>query len=229
MSPHEKGGQLRRKNQSTDQWWMGNVRSVDVGQRLRLVPYWESARTRSDRTELIIDPGPAFGAGDHPTTIMAVTLLETAIGLLQEEIACPSLLDVGTGTGVLAIAGKALGAGLTVAFDPDPTAVFSARRNFQLNGFWGNRNKETEGIRVFLGGLEAVKMVFDITAANLVAPVLVRLSQQLTDRVGRLLVLSGIADLMADKVVTSYQSTGLSIVTILQKGGWNSVLFRRGD
>jgi len=203
---------------------MGNVRAVDVGQRLRLVPYWEIGRTRSDRTELIIDPGPAFGAGDHPTTIMAVELLETAIGILRKEIDSPSLLDVGTGTGVLAIAGKALGTGPTIAFDPDPVAVFSARRNFQLNGLWGAVDEDDDPIRAFVGGIEAVNGAFDIVAANLVAPVLLRLLEQLADRVGQLLVLSGIADPMAEKVITAYESAGLNAIIRLQKNGWNSVL-----
>lgn len=222
------GTLLKRKSRSTDKWWTGKVRPVDLGRHLRLVPYWERGGAgTSGRIELVIDPGPAFGAGDHPTTIMAVELLETAIGILKNQIDSPSLLDVGTGTGVLAIAGKALGTGPTVAFDPDPMAVFSARRNFQLNGLWGAANEEDHRVQVFVGGIEAIKGAFDIVAANLVAPVLLRLPEQLTDRVGLFLVLSGIADPMADKVITAYESEGLNAITRVEKDGWNSALFCR--
>ena len=206
---------------------MGKVRAVDVGQRLRLVPYWERRAAPSDRIDLIIDPGPAFGAGDHPTTIMALELLEAATNLFATKIDCPSLLDVGTGTGVLAIAGKALGSGFTVAFDPDPTAVFSARRNCQLNGLWGAAVELNNGIRLLVGGIESIKGTFDIVAANLIAPLLLKLSGQITDRVGRLLVLSGIADPMANRVTAAFQSAGLNIVERLHKDGWNSALFSR--
>jgi ribosomal protein L11 methyltransferase len=206
---------------------MGRVRAVDVGQRLRLVPYWERNAASSERIDLIIDPGPAFGAGDHPTTIMALELLEAATSLLGAEIDSPSLLDVGTGTGVLAIAGKALGAGLTVAFDPDPAAVFSAKRNCQLNGLWGAAVEPNNDIRLFVGGIEPIKGTFDIVAVNLVAPLLMNLSEQLTNRVGRFLVLSGIADPMADKVVTAYQSTELNVMKRIQRDGWNSALLSR--
>jgi ribosomal protein L11 methyltransferase len=206
---------------------MGKVRAVDVGQRLRLVPYWERRAAPSDRIDLIIDPGPAFGAGDHPTTIMALELLEAATNLFATKIDCPSLLDVGTGTGVLAIAGKALGSGFTVAFDPDPTAVFSARHNCQLNGLWGAAVELNNGIRLLVGGIESIKGTFDIVAANLIAPLLLKLSGQITDRVGRLLVLSGIADPMANRVTAAFQSAGLNIVERLHKDGWNSALFSR--
>lgn len=227
MGLDETGTLLKRKNRNTDKWWMGKVRAVEAGQQLRLVPYWDRRADSSERIDLIIDPGPAFGAGDHPTTIMALELLEAATSLLSGQIDSPSLLDVGTGTGVLAIAGKALGAGLTVAFDPDPAAVFSARRNFGLNRFWRNDDEGSDGIKVFVGGIDAIKGTFDILAANLVAPLLLNLSEQLTNCVGRLVVLSGIADPMADKVVAAFQSTGLNIIKRLHKEGWNSVLLSR--
>jgi len=218
---------LKVGNRSNEKWWMGKVRAVDIGRRLRLVPYWERGFARSDRIELIIDPGPAFGAGDHPTTIMALELLEAAIDLLGKQIHSTSFLDVGTGTGVLAIGAKALGSGLTVAFDPDPAAIFSARRNFQLNGFCRATGEPNDDIQSFVGGIESIKGAFDIVAANLVAPLLLNLSGHLTECVRRLLVLSGIADPMSDKVVTAYQSTGMDVIRRLQRDGWNSMLLGR--
>ncbi len=104
---------------------------MDVGDSLRLVPYWERRAHESERIQIIIDPGPAFGGGDHPTTLMALELLEAAARSFDH---CkPSMLDVGTGTGVLAIAAEALGSGFTVGLDIDAAAIFTAKRNVGLN------------------------------------------------------------------------------------------------
>ncbi|HMK37197.1 MAG TPA: 50S ribosomal protein L11 methyltransferase [Desulfomonilaceae bacterium] len=122
---------MKKRSSNTHNWWMGKVRSVDAGKKLRLVPYWERGLSPSDRIHIIIDPGPAFGVGDHPTTLMALELLEHAVAETNRPE--PTMLDVGTGTGVLAIAAKALGTGLTVGLDTDPAAVFTAKRNVGLN------------------------------------------------------------------------------------------------
>ena len=109
------------------------MRSLDVGENLRLVPYWEREIDRSPRIKVVIDSGAAFGAGDHPTTLMALELIEMAVSRVLEEDSPRNMLDVGTGTGVLAIAGRLLGTGFTLGLDVDPAAIFAARRNLQLN------------------------------------------------------------------------------------------------
>lgn len=179
------------------------------------------------RKELIIDPGPSFGAGDHPTTVMALELLEEAMESLRSEVPSPSLLDVGTGTGVLAIAGKALGSGFTAAFDPDPAAVFTARRNFCLNGLWNPDCGADDAPYLFVGGIEAVGGRFDLVLVNLVAPVLLRLIEPLTQRVKHGLVLAGIADPMAEKTLAAYRTAGLTMVKRVSRDGWNAALFVR--
>jgi ribosomal protein L11 methyltransferase len=206
------------------------VRSVDVGARLRLVPYWERGAAKSDRIELIIDPGASFGAGEHPTTIMALELLELAIGKAKDARPCPDMLDVGTGTGVLAIAAKALGTGFTAGLDVDPAAVFIARRNVELNRdpnlVLGQGNSSVE---LMVGGAECVKGVFDIVAANLAAPTLLNLRDNLVTATGSFLVLSGIADAMVEEVVRSYQSAGLFPVMRKRRDEWNAVWWQKRD
>ena len=218
---------MRRKHQNAGVGWASGVSAVDVGRLLRIVPYWLQRTPRGERKELVIDPGPSFGAGNHPTTVMALELLEEALESLRCEAPSPSLLDVGTGTGVQAIAGKALGAGFTVAFDPDGAAVFSARRNFGLNGLWKRGSKEDDGPCVFIGGIEAVGGRFDLVMANLVAPVLLRVVGPLTQRVKHRLILAGIADPMAEKTISAYCAEGLSMVKQLSREGWNAGLFVR--
>lgn len=201
---------------------MGQVRSVDVGGKLRLVPFWERGLTKSDRIELIIDPGPSFGAGDHPTTIMALELLEEAVKSKVEAGYSPTMLDVGTGTGVLAIAGKTLGTGFTVGLDIDSAAVYTARRNLVLNGLYPS-GESGETVALLVGGAECVTGRFHIVAVNLVAPVLLRLCKDLIARVGETLILSGIADPLASKVIDAYGAGVLTVVAHKKRDGWNAV------
>ncbi len=203
------------------------MRSVDVGSRLRLVPYWERGITKSDRIELIIDPGPSFGAGDHPTTVMALELLEVAIGKAEEVAPSPTMMDVGTGTGVLAIAGKTLGAGFTVGLDVDPAAVFIARRNLALNmGCNPGPAEESPSIQMVVGGSESIRGVFDIVAANLAAPTLLKLRDSLVAAAGSFLILSGIADAMAEEVFRSYSSAGCFTIMRRRREEWNAALLQ---
>jgi len=193
-----------------------------VGEKLRIVPYWESGLASSDRLDIIIDPGPAFGAGNHPATLMALQLIEVALNRLSGEVQFPSMLDLGTGTGILVIAAKRLGAGFTVGVDIDAAAIYSARRNLQLNGL-----KSENSVELLIGGAESVRGTFKIVTANLVAPLLLQLSKNLGNLVEKFLVVSGVADAMAPKVLESFSSQGLTPVISKNDRSWNAALFSR--
>ncbi|MEJ2716485.1 MAG: 50S ribosomal protein L11 methyltransferase [Deltaproteobacteria bacterium] len=220
---------MKKRKRARNEGWTGRVRSVDVGERLRLVPYWEQSLAASDRINVIIDPGPSFGSGDHPSTLMALELLERAVKKLSGRIPSPSLVDAGTGTGVLSIAGKALGCGFTVGFDIDAAAVYAARRNLGLNGMARDGRAPHHSVDLLVGGANSIKGSFDIVAANLAAPTLIRLSRSLSELVGTFLILSGIAKVMEDAVVTAYQAAHLNLVAQEEKDGWSAALFRRGE
>jgi len=202
---------------------------VDVGERLRIVPLWERGRTGPERINLVIDPGPSFGAGDHPTTIMALELVEEAMALLKREFIAPSMLDAGTGTGVLAIAAKALGSGLTVGFDIDGAAICVARRNAELNASLFHESKSGESVDFFVGDASAIRSSFDVVAANLAAPVLVRSAGLLAKLAGKYLVLSGIAEEMEAAVRSAYVSLEMVLVRKIHQGRWYAGLLRKGD
>ncbi|MEW6531624.1 MAG: 50S ribosomal protein L11 methyltransferase [Thermodesulfobacteriota bacterium] len=204
---------------------MGNVRSVEVGEGLRLVPYWERAFAGDDRINIVIDPGPSFGAGDHPSTVMALELLELAIAAFAKQGDGPTVLDVGTGTGVLAIAARLLGGSFTAGFDTDAAAVCTARRNFRLNHI--AHNDKQGGAELFVGNTEAVAVSFDIVLANLAAPTLIRLSPDLFRLTGRFLILSGIAEAMKEAVRETYASHGLELVRSMGRQEWNAGLWMR--
>jgi ribosomal protein L11 methyltransferase len=198
-----------------------------VGERLRLVPYWEAFAADDDRINIIIDPGPAFGSGDHPSTVMALEFLERAMEERGPGATRPSVLDAGAGTGVLAIAAAALGAGDVTGFDIDSSAVFTARRNLELNGPTFRRMVCDGEIPFFVGTARAVRGVFDIVTANLAAPTLIRLFGDLTELTGRHLILSGIADAMEAEVRETYLSGNLNLVRQMKKEGWNAFLLEK--
>ena len=193
-----------------------------MGEKLRIVPYWEIGLAASDRLDVIVDPGPAFGAGNHPATVMALQLVEVALDKSSAEARFPSMLDVGTGTGILAIAGKRLGSGFTVGVDVDSAAIYTARRNLSLNGLTSE-----DSVELIIGGAESITGAFNIVSANLVAPVLLKLRKELVDLVERFLVISGIADAMAPEVLESYGSEGLDLLARMDHEGWNAALFAK--
>ncbi len=213
---------MTKRNREKHHGWTGGIRSIEVGEKLRIVPYWESGLASSDRLDIIIDPGPAFGAGNHPATVMALQLIEVALNHLSAEAQFPSMLDLGTGTGILVIAAKRLGAGFTVGVDIDAAAIYSARRNLQLNGL-----KSENSVELLIGGAESVRGTFKIVTANLVAPLLLQLSKNLGNLVEKFLVVSGVADAMAPKVLESYSSQGFTPVINKNDQSWNAALFSR--
>jgi ribosomal protein L11 methyltransferase len=144
---------------------------------------------------------------------------------VAERCRFPAMLDVGTGTGVLAIAGKALGARFTVGIDIDPAAVFVARRNVGLNaGLPPIPGEADSSVHLLVSGMESIKGVFDIVAANLAAPTILNLRDSLVAATGQLLILSGIADAMAREVVVSYSSAGCPPIMLKRRDGWNAAL-----
>jgi len=214
----------KKRPRNLSGWWTGNTHPVDVGERLKLVPYWCAPNHSPGRISVLIDPGPAFGVGDHPTTLMALELLEKALAAASEDKAYPSLLDVGTGTGVLSIAAKLLGAGVTVGADIDSASIFSARRNLGLNAI-GNGFGNDNVVGLVIGGVEAIGGQFDIVTANLVGPLLLRLSDRLISLAVKSLVLSGIADEVVDQVVNRFNTGPLTLVERKSRDGWNALFF----
>lgn len=156
---------------------------------------------------------------------MALEFLEREMKKFCEEGVRPSMLDVGTGTGVLAIAGIALGAGFTVGLDIDASAVFTARRNLQINA--PLLKLDTASAEFFVGGVQSLGAVFKIVAANLAAPTLMRIKDDLIACTGSLLVLSGIAEVMAHDVISAYNSEGLKFISKELREGWAAAVFVR--
>ncbi|MEI6703012.1 MAG: 50S ribosomal protein L11 methyltransferase [Deltaproteobacteria bacterium] len=202
--------------------WKIHFKPLRVGSRLLIVPTWEEVVPLPDDLVLRIDPGMAFGTGGHETTRLCLELLENlmnSIGATQ-----PSLLDLGTGSGILAMAASLLGAGRILALDIDPDAIEVARENLALNGL-------AEKVVCDTTTLESISESFDIILANILAEELVRLAPVLATHLnpGGAMILSGI---LAEKVELVRQGFALQPLQFLETsfaGEWAAMLYRRDD
>jgi ribosomal protein L11 methyltransferase len=195
--------------------WHNQVRGGPVGHRLYLAPVWEKRPDAGTRRIIRLDPGMGFGTGEHFTTRFCLEKLEQ----LCQKFAPRSVLDAGTGNGILAIAAAKLGCSRVLGFDNDPLAIVDARKHASLNRV---------GARVRLASGDArerlAKGRFDVVCANLFGPLLVELAPALTRCAARWLVLSGIREFEADGVAEVFASLGAREVARDGDGEWAGLL-----
>jgi ribosomal protein L11 methyltransferase len=194
--------------------WKKDYASFRVSPHLWIVPTWEEPPSSTAGSEVLrIDPGMAFGTGTHFTTSACTRLLDDWI---SEGRPAQSLLDVGTGTGILALGGLLLGVPRAVGVDTSPEAVAAARENAAQNGL-------TDRFEVVLGGVRAAPGgAYPVVMANLLAPLLVRLARPLAERVasGGALIASGLLERQEDQVVQALQAVGLTVTRRIADGDW---------
>lgn len=193
--------------------WRARIRSTRVG-RLWVGPPWEAPPP--DAVTLTIEPKMAFGTGDHPTTALCLA----AVDVFCAAHPGASVLDVGTGTGVLALMARKLGAGRVVGLDTDPTSVALARENAALNGISG---VELSGV-----SLAAVAGPFDLVVANILANTLVELAPALVRLTGDRLVLAGVLAHQEAEVRRAFTARGVVDDGGAREGDWVRLDFRRG-
>jgi ribosomal protein L11 methyltransferase len=201
--------------------WKVHFKPLRVGKHLLIVPTWEDVPHCNGDLVIRIDPGMAFGTGGHETTRLCLELLES---VMEDSslLTVPALLDLGTGSGILAMAANLLGAGRILALDIDPDAVEVARDNLALNGMTGNIECGTEP-------LESLAEDFDIILANILAEELVRLAPYLTERLlpGGALILSGILAEKEAFVRAGFASQPLNYRRTLYSGEWVAMLYHK--
>ena len=210
---------------TTEDWstsWKVHFKPLRVGKRLLIVPTWEDSVQRPDDLVIRIDPGMAFGTGGHETTRLCLELLEQVLGD-SPLLTVPSLLDLGTGSGILAMAASLLGAGRILALDIDPEAVVVAQENLQLNNL-------ASVVECGTTPLEALAENFDIILANILAEELVRLAPDLAARLqpGGWLILSGILAEKEQLVRQGFSDKPLTYCQTAQAGEWVAMLYKSG-
>jgi ribosomal protein L11 methyltransferase len=209
---------------SAEDWstsWKVNFKPLRVGRRLLIVPSWEEVQPRPEDIVLRLDPGMAFGTGGHETTRLCLELLEQIMDDMP-LLHSPSVLDLGTGSGILAMAAVQLGAGRVCAVDIDPQAVEVARENLAANNL-------TEQIECSTTPLESMTERFDVILANILAEELVRLATDLAGRLapGGSLILSGILAEKEGLVRSGFAPQPLKYLTTLQAGEWVALHYRK--
>jgi ribosomal protein L11 methyltransferase len=188
-----------------------------IGKRLVVKPSWETWNAAAEDVVIELDPGMAFGTGTHETTRMCLEWLE--------QIVRPGdrVLDVGTGSGILAIASLLLGAGEVEAFDNDPIAVRTAGQNLERNGLSGRA-------RVFEAAAVAEGKTFNIVTANLVADLIILLAPSMAGALepGGALIASGIIRERADEVSDALVAASFVSQDRRTQGEWVSIAARKG-
>ena len=192
--------------------WKQYYHAMDIGRRLAIVPGWEEYDT--DRTVITMDPGMAFGTGTHETTSLC---LETLDELVQGG---ERMLDIGTGSGILAIAALKLGAMEAEGVDIDPMCVRTAGENARRNGV-------AERLTVLVGDLsDKASGVYDIITANIVAAAILSLAPAVPALMapGAKFIASGIIDERRDEALDGLKAAGLRPVQVKEKRGWVCII-----
>lgn len=201
--------------------WKKQFKPFRVGEGLVVRPTWEEYQPAEGETVITLDPGMAFGTGHHESTSMAMELIDS----LYRQSNCPArVLDLGCGTGILAITAAALGAVSVSAIDNDPQAVDAARDNIRIN-------KMTDRITPGLPPAGGIEQRFDLVCANIIHNTLVDLAEMISNAVddSGFLILAGILSGWQEKnLIRIYGELGLDLIKTRHRNEWAALLFSRG-
>jgi ribosomal protein L11 methyltransferase len=207
--------------------WKQYFHPSPVGRRLLLKPSWEELDSKEERIIIEIDPGMAFGTGTHATTRLCLETLERILDHVPPfENALPdhppTILDVGTGSGVLAIAARKLGSGRIAALDIDPEAVQVALDNLHNNNIF-------DDIEISTTPLDQISGSFSIVLANILAEDLIRMAPSLSSKLmtGGFMILSGILIERESGVKSAFSACGLVHIETTQEQEWSCIVFLR--
>jgi len=199
--------------------WKAYYKPIRIGERIVIVPAWEKYNAKEDDIIVRMDPGMAFGTGTHETTRLVIGLLEKYV---RPDI---RVLDVGCGSGILAICAAKLGAGECKAYDIDPVAVKVARENIKDSGL----SNVTCDVSDLLRQVDTAYAPYHVICANIVADIIIRM----TPDVGRLMdeqsviLASGIIVERADDVISCFEANGFQIVERAEENGWCALAVKK--
>lgn len=197
--------------------WKKYFHTTEIGKKLAIVPSWEKYDNKDGRTLLHIDPGAAFGTGTHATTSLVLGLLENYVTDQTQ------MLDIGTGSGILAIASVLLGAQRGVGVDIDAQSVKTAKENAEIN-------KIADKCEFTVGDLaEKISGKYDVICANIVADVIIKLFETVTDFMTQdgVFIISGIIDLRKEDVLSKAQEYGFTVLEEKYKDNWCAFVLKQ--
>jgi len=197
--------------------WKTYYKPMRVGKRLVIKPAWESYAAGKGDLVIEMDPGMAFGCGTHATTSLCLELLERHVRPGQ------TVYDIGTGSGILAVAAARLGASRVVAVDIDPAACRAAAENTA-------RNAVADRVRVICGDmLKNVEGKADLIVSNIIANAIIEIAPDAAGRLlpGGIFIASGIIRERAAEVCAALETAGLTVGEHLQEGQWTAVTAKK--
>jgi len=204
-----------------DEDWMDSFRkhftSREIGEKFVVIPSWDAEQDFGNRLQIHLDPGQAFGTGDHPTTQMCLQILE------KVDLEGKSVLDLGCGSGILAIGAKLLGAGTVVAADIELLSAKVATDNFAKN--------QVQIEAVAMAGMDGFSKdaAWDLIISNIISATLIRLAYEISCNLnaGGKWIVSGIISANWPDVLQEAQKFGLNLTEIQEENGWVAACFTK--
>ena len=204
-----------------DDWieiWRKHYRPIERGNVL-ICPAWIERKPKEGQVEIIIDSNMAFGTGEHETTSMVISLMQNYVKNAE------TVIDVGTGSGILGIAAAKLGAKKVVMTDIDYVAVKSAKHNCEINGVADKCEVDLNNL------LDDKNITGDLVLANITADVLLILSDSIPSHVknGGVLIMSGIIKSRVNEVIDRYSAIDFELVQRKDEGEWIALVMKKKD
>jgi len=224
LRPHlAKSGRISCQKVRREDWaesWKRHFKPLEIGPTLLIRPSWSKRKPRRDQALVVLDPGLSFGTGQHPTTWYCLRKIVEAMK------PGASLLDIGCGSGILAISAAKLGYTPVEAFDFDPVPVRIAQANMRRNRV----EQKIKCARKDLTKLPAKSaQKFDVVCANLIADLLIDESDRILNRLARngRLIVAGILASQFGEVQEAYEAKGMELLDTKTEKEWQSGLFAR--
>ena len=216
-------GKLELVGVNEEDWantWKAYYKTTRIGKKMVIVPAWETYEPKPDDVVISMDPGMAFGTGTHETTKLVIELLEKYVKPDSR------MLDVGCGSGILAICAAKLGAKECKAYDIDPVAVRVANENIENSGL---NNIISCSQSDLLKQVDLSKGTYDLVTANIVADIIIRLAPDVGAYMkdDAVLLASGIITERADEVIDVLVANGFEVVENLTENGWCALVLKK--
>ena len=208
-----------------DEVWKQFFKPRRIGNRFVVRPTWESFEAHPGDLEIVLDPGQAFGTGDHPTTRMCLELLEKYVS------SATSVADIGCGSGILSVGARKLGSSRVVAIDIDPLSVEVAKENAELN--------QVEFEAICGAGVHALpsskhptpdSAEYDVVVSNIISATLISIARDIAQvvRSGGIWIVSGVIHANWADVQDAALKAGFTLVEMQDEADWVAAAFRRG-
>jgi ribosomal protein L11 methyltransferase len=226
--PHAPTPEIQVRNMPGEDWahsWRRFFKPIEVAKGIVIKPTWETYKAKADELVIELDPGMAFGTGQHATTRLCIDAIRRHVWRDEPSGArrlARNALDVGTGSGILAILLAKLGVAHTVAIDVEAASIEATKENAKLNGVLAK-------LELRKATIQRIPGTFDLVVANILAEVIVNMREELVAHVekGGVLILSGILKQKGADVKRAFQRGEVEFIESFNDEDWTSLVFQK--